>query len=132
MIEKRKPSEKGFTLIEIVIAMLIFTVGLLAVGGMQISAIRGNDQAAGFTEALIVGQSKIEELSLLLYTDPLLNDTAGAYPTVRNSHTGNYDFFIGVTLTPPSPNDNKKEVKLRVQWEQFGTRQIELKTLVLR
>ncbi len=49
MITKRynKPGtgEKGFTLIEILTAILIIIVGLLAVGSLQLTAISGNSSA---------------------------------------------------------------------------------------
>ncbi|MBF0379271.1 MAG: prepilin-type N-terminal cleavage/methylation domain-containing protein [Desulfamplus sp.] len=120
--------ESGFTLLEILIAMSIFSVGILAVAGMQISSIRGNDSAAGFTEALIVGQSKLEYLSLIPYTDPLLGDTNGVYPANKNDHAGKYDFFWSVDdIAAPTA----KKVKLRVQWKESGTRQIEIESLIL-
>ena len=38
-IKNNRSSQLGYTLIEVLIAMAIFAVGILAVGGMQISAI---------------------------------------------------------------------------------------------
>ena len=66
--------EQGFTLIEILIAITVFAIGILAVGKMQITAIQGNSRANQLTEAVTLAQSKIEELISLNYNDPLLAD----------------------------------------------------------
>jgi len=67
--------EKGFTLLEILIAILIFIFGILAVGNMQITAIQGNSFANSLTEASIAAQDQIENLLNASYSDTLLNDT---------------------------------------------------------
>jgi prepilin-type N-terminal cleavage/methylation domain-containing protein len=75
----RKRSEKGFTLIEVLVSMAIFSFGFLAIIKMQILATTINVQSRGMTEGIIVAQNRIEELSILSYTDGLLEDrTTGA------------------------------------------------------
>ena len=77
--EKQK-KEGGFTLVEVMISISIFAVGLLAIAAMQTSAIRVNSTAAQITELNTWGMDKLEELIGLSYTDtftdPLL-DAAG-------------------------------------------------------
>lgn len=72
-----KDNQQGFTLIEIMIAITVFAIGILAVASMQISAIKGNSFASGMTEACTVAQDKTEEIMSLDYNDPKLNDTDG-------------------------------------------------------
>ncbi len=62
-------NEKGSTLIEVLIAVMVFAIGILAVGQMQITAINGNSLAGDLTEAVTLGQNKIEMLLNLPYTD---------------------------------------------------------------
>jgi prepilin-type N-terminal cleavage/methylation domain-containing protein len=78
---KTKPSpgwsmdrESGFTLIEILIAITILTVGLLGVASMQVSAIRGNDFSASVTTGLCLAEDRMEELMRRPYSDDLLAD----------------------------------------------------------
>jgi prepilin-type N-terminal cleavage/methylation domain-containing protein len=54
--------DEGFTLIEVLIAISIFAIGLLAVAAMQTSAIRGNFSAGRLTEVNTWGMDKLEEL----------------------------------------------------------------------
>ena len=66
--------QRGFTLIEILIAITIFAIGILAVASMQISSINGNADAQRITDASTIAQDQLEELMALDYNDPLLND----------------------------------------------------------
>jgi type IV pilus assembly protein PilV len=52
----------GFTLIEVLVAIVILTFGLLAVGSMQISAIRGNFMGGNTSIALSLASEKMEDL----------------------------------------------------------------------
>ena len=52
----------GFTLIEILLAMVIFVIGFLAVGSMQISAVNGNTNSRLRTSATILAGDIVEQL----------------------------------------------------------------------
>ena len=54
--------ESGFTLIEVVIALAIFSIGILAVFSLHISSIGGNAVARGVTENVTAAAAKVEEL----------------------------------------------------------------------
>ncbi|MDY6880280.1 MAG: prepilin-type N-terminal cleavage/methylation domain-containing protein [Desulfatiglans sp.] len=72
-----KKGEQGFTLLEVIIAVSVLTIGILAVASMQLSAIIGNASAGSVTEALSVCQDKLEELIGLPLTHDDLIDTNG-------------------------------------------------------
>ena len=40
--EKKQMENKGFTLIEVLITLAIFSIGILAVAAMQMSSTKGN------------------------------------------------------------------------------------------
>lgn len=71
---KTSQKDQGFTLIEVLIALTIFAVGLLAVAAMQTSAITVNSTAGQMTTRMTWAQDKLEELMALPYSDPLLED----------------------------------------------------------
>ena len=74
-MEKEHAREEGWTLIEVLVAIVILTVGLLAVGTMQISAIRGNFMSGNTSIALTLAGEKMEDLFNRNYTDAALADT---------------------------------------------------------
>jgi prepilin-type N-terminal cleavage/methylation domain-containing protein len=67
--------EKGFTLIETMIAILIFSIGILVVAKMQIHAIVGNSDAAWRGSANSISMSFFEELRGISFNDALLKDS---------------------------------------------------------
>ena len=67
-IKSKKISDnKGFTLIEVLVAMAIFSIGILAVGSMQLSATRGSSSARLSTEVATIAQARAETLILAPY-----------------------------------------------------------------
>lgn len=74
---------KGFTLVEVMMAMLIVLFGLLAVSMMQIMATKNNANISQKTEALNLAQDRLEDIkrSALDHFAELVNgsDSKGQY-----------------------------------------------------
>lgn len=70
---KIRNNEKGFTLIEALVAMVILTIGIMTMYTMQISSIQGNSTASQITTAATSGANQIENIFAMDYT--LLVDT---------------------------------------------------------
>ena len=66
-------NEAGFTLLEVIAAVSILTVGLLAVASMQTAAIQANDKAYRVTEGTTWAQNRLEYLMALPYEASLLS-----------------------------------------------------------
>jgi len=60
-------NDKGFTLVEALIASLILTIGILTLITMQTTSIKGNAKARNLTTAATWGQDKIEQLFAMDY-----------------------------------------------------------------
>ncbi len=91
--EKRFKSsykERGFTLIEVLIAMAIFSIGILGVWTMQIRSTTGNTSARIRTEASIWGQDLVETLMLESYDSPLLDPNNNPHTNPPGNVSGNY------------------------------------------
>jgi type IV pilus assembly protein PilV len=91
--------ENGFTLIEVLVAITIFAVGLLAVAALQTSAVKMNSTSNKLTNLRTVAMDQIERLSALPYDDTALN--AGTYgPTTSPPTTSpSADYSISYTVT---------------------------------
>ena len=66
-------NNQGFTLIESLIAMLVLTIGILAVNTMQISSIRGNTSANKLTVASTLAGNSYERLLNVSYNDSTMD-----------------------------------------------------------
>jgi len=55
-------NQNGFTLIEVLVAIAIATIGLFGLSMMQGTAIQGNSFARKMTQATIIAQQKLEQL----------------------------------------------------------------------
>jgi len=96
-----KASQSGFTILEVMIAISILAIGLLAVFSGQNMAIRGNDRASHLTEGMTLAQDKLEEL----LASPYDSVTAGT------GTQGNYS--IAWTVTEYA-GDNYKLIAVEV------------------
>jgi type IV pilus modification protein PilV len=65
----RNRNESGFTLIEVLLAISIFTIGMLALGLMQISSIDANGDAKRITEAVTLAIDQMEKNKVKEYAD---------------------------------------------------------------
>lgn len=71
----------GMTVLEIIVALFFFTVGVLAVAGMQVTGMRSSVDAAIRGGNCILAGDTIEAILSLPYTDPRLDDPdAGFHP----------------------------------------------------
>jgi len=104
--------EKGFSLIEVLVAITIFAVGLLAVASMQLTSVKGNFSARNVTEAITLGQTKAEELYTLPYNHADL--TAG----VHNQTLGYYNYQW--TVVDNDALNNTKTITLDIQYTHNG------------
>lgn len=70
--------EKGFTLTEVLIGLIILAIGILAIAGMQITSIRGSSFSNNLTQASVIAQDRLEFFKGLPLNDAELD--TGTYP----------------------------------------------------
>ncbi len=111
-------NQRGFTLVEVLIAMSIFAIGTLAVATMQISGIHGNATAKVLTRAGAWGEDKVEELIARPYDHADL--AGGPPPGVTHPMVTEGDYNISWTVTDDAPINNIKTVVITVTWQDRG------------
>lgn len=99
---KKLRNDEGYTLIELLIAISILSVGLLAVATMQISSIRVNDTARKMTRRATMAQDRLEYLMSLGYTHAVLTTAGSPHsdPSAPSGYTISWDVETGGTLPP--------------------------------
>ena len=91
---------RGFTLIEVMISATILAVGLLALAGMQVSAIRGGKQGRHTTAAAAAARSQLEQFDRMPWGS--LNATAGfVAPTPVNNPGNTVQSVAGIAVEEP-------------------------------
>jgi type IV pilus assembly protein PilV len=75
------PSQQGFTLIEVMIGLFVFSVGILAVAGMQVCSLHCTSKASRGTLDAVAVATQLEQILSLPFEDAGLVDTDdGHYP----------------------------------------------------
>lgn len=122
-------NSKGFTLIEVLVALVILAVSLLALAGLMTTTTKNNAFGGNLTEAATLAQDRLEELRVTGWDNIVNgNDT--------NPIRGlNYNRTWTVVLGPNSPlppHDNEKRVTVTVNWNDGIARSISFLAVITR
>ncbi len=95
----RKRNQEGFTIIEVLIAMGIFSIGILGVAAMQTASVKGNAAAQGVTDIAVYAADRLEKLMVLPYNDDAIANGvhsvgAGNLTLTTDGIDNNFDGFI--------------------------------------
>lgn len=110
---RQNVKDAGFTIIEVLVAMIILVVGILGVGKMIIVSINGNHIAGKYTEGSNLGISEIEKIIATAYDDATLADGTNGTIT-QGTYTANW------TINDSVPLPNVKNINMVVTWNIKG------------
>lgn len=105
-----KTGEAGFSLIEIMVVFLVFTVGILAQIQMQVKSIETNSAGRRITQMASLGTDRLEKLMSLPYDALDANSTT----TVVDEH---YEVKWEVS-DADIPIENVKTITVTTTWTQ--------------
>jgi prepilin-type N-terminal cleavage/methylation domain-containing protein len=108
----------GFTLTEVLIAVVILSVGLLGLSVMTVAMTKSQAFGNKLTTATALAQKKLEEIKNTSYTDVV----SANYPLEGYNTIARYpQFSRSVTITADSPLVNTKTVMVTVAWKRDTT-----------
>jgi len=88
-------SIQGFTLIEVLVAIAVLTIGIFSLYSMQVTTVQSNTKANELTITTAVASDCYERLWNTSYDDALLNDPDAGAQLPAPDHTSNE--FVGFT-----------------------------------
>jgi type IV pilus assembly protein PilV len=117
--------DKGFTLLESIIAITILSIGLLAMASLTVAIIKGNTLSNNMTTATVLAQDKMENIRKLGY-DGAVNETEN-YGAI----SGYPLFKRATTVLDDTPYSDMKSVTVTVYWDS-NAHSVELKTIIIK
>ena len=122
-------NEQGFSLLEVVVALMIMAGGFLAVLNLFSGSVRSVDFSGQYLKAVTLANSKMNELEIQNFS---VDDSSGNFKNEEN-------YRWKVDISPYDSDLNNEEsgiqlqkILLKVLWKDDGhTRNIELATLRL-
>lgn len=133
---------RGFSLLEVLLGVTVFMIGMLGVTALSISSLKSNTFSGNMSEAVIIAGDKIEELMSSPFADPLLAagdhfedpDNDGVIDPVGKKNIdgeGIYYVYWNVIDGDPLP-DRTKTVNVTVEWFiKDVKRSMSLSTIIL-
>jgi len=113
-------SRAGFTLIEVLVAVSIFAVGMLGLAAGAISIMRANKTAQFHTMATTLVQEKLEQLK----------STSVAFVSSCANNCETAPTYLGVTFTRTwdvavnQPQPGLKQITVTIQWSDYTSHTI--------
>jgi len=112
----------GFTLIEVLVALVILSVSLLALAGLMITTTKNNSFGGRMTEAATFAQDKLEELRAIRWEDI----SEGVNTDQKSGSTGiNYTRDWNVATT-----GSLKTITITIGWQDKANHSIRLTSVL--
>ena len=112
----------GFTLIEILIALVIFTISIVAFAGLTVTATRSSSYGGRMTEAVTLAQDKLEELKANSWEKIVSGGDQKTGATGIN-YTRNWNVL-------ETGNRNLKTVSIKIDWKDRVDHSISFITVI--
>ena len=117
----------GFTLIEVLIALVVLSVAFLGLAGLMVQTTKNTSFGGLMTEAATFAQDKLEELRATSWNN--LVAFSGA-DNPQGSNKINYNRSWAVQPNPPSPADPVRTISVTVTWDDRTRRTITLRSVL--
>jgi type II secretory pathway pseudopilin PulG len=111
-------NQRGFTLVEVIMASLILIIGLGVIGSIVSGLVSKNFYGQKHTQAVILSQNKIEELLNDGYDSPNLTEGEYSNPLNPVNATGDSNgvFYQFWTIQDVQPIPRSKQITSTVRW----------------
>ena len=122
---------KGFTLIEVLITMAIFSIGVLAVASMQYWSVRNTASGNIMTTATNLARSQMETLKSVPDITTLANGADPNNPIDADGNPGG-PFTRTWVVTNPLGGSGTRQLQVTVGWGRYGQNRNAVLTSITR
>lgn len=131
MCRARIRNGRGFTLVEVLVTLLIFTIGLLGTLILTTGVLRGNFFSKNVTSATTIAQTTIENAQRASYLGVSSYITDSSKVPSHVSIAG-VDFSQTASVVKNSPAIGLKKVSVIISWNEanFSGRTLTLETIL--
>ncbi|MGE4545153.1 MAG: prepilin-type N-terminal cleavage/methylation domain-containing protein [Pedobacter sp.] len=118
-------NNRGFSLLEVLLAVVILSVGLLGVAGLQATAINGNLHGSTVSQATVLAEDVIERVRMTDYD--LVTPTN--FPETEDNVDGSI-FSRTIQIEDNVPSNELKRVTVTVSWSLSTQHRVVLRTII--
>ena len=115
--------DRGFTLIEVLIAISVLSIGLLALGALQLHGIRGNALGQKRSLAVALAEDRIEAFLNTPYSDI-------AEGSVTEDNVGGDVFTRTSVVDNNTPTTGMKTIRVFVEWHDIADHEVHFRTIM--
>jgi type IV pilus assembly protein PilV len=113
---------RGFSLVEVLVALCILSIALLALAGLMVTTTRNNSFGSNMTEAATFAQDMLEQLKVSSWG----NVVSGA-----DARTGSTGILYTRTWTvTDNPNGTQRWVNITVSWNDLANHSISFLSVI--
>jgi type IV pilus assembly protein PilV len=114
---KQMPNMKteGFTLIELVVAILVFALGIMGIMKMHSATVQSNNYSMQLTEAVNVAEDRLETLRGLDFSTSTMSVGAHNTTTVRSR---GIPYQVSYQVIDPGTARPTRSIALSVTWQE--------------
>ncbi|MCF6268037.1 MAG: prepilin-type N-terminal cleavage/methylation domain-containing protein [Desulfuromusa sp.] len=123
---KKNTNEQGFTLVEVMMALVILGIGIFAIVGLQTRNVSLNTGSKKQTEGYTWAMDQVETLLALPYTDANLQPNGGdptvdddGYTVIQGPYTVEWDVNDNAAIA------NSRIINVRVRWNNKDVAQVD-------
>jgi len=119
---KSSMGSKGFSLVEVLVALFILSIALLALAGLMVTTTRNNSFGSNMTEAATFAQDKVEELKVSSW---------GSVVSGADARTGSTGISYARTWTvTDNANGTQRWVNITVSWNDLAGHSINFLSVI--
>jgi prepilin-type N-terminal cleavage/methylation domain-containing protein len=106
-------SSSGFSLVEVLVAMVVFMISAAAVSSLMFHSTSVVSQNNYMSQAITCAQTALEDLRTQSYDD--ITDASG-----QSCSVGGMSFDVAWVVTDDAPDDGMKTIVVTVSWSEKG------------